>query len=160
LYISAGKKIYFRRLFFDESDILIMSHAIRHQSTDAEIEDLIKLINYHLPAPVNSTKYMFFKKFTNIVKIQNHYYCPTCIILLHFGNEGEKTLRKFVLHTERLYGPEYMKFNVHLLLHIPKAVKFFGTLWAWSTSYNRILRDMIYNSQLILHQVCKSYLRL
>jgi len=56
-----------------------MSHAIRHQSTDAEIEDLIKLINCHLPAPV-------FKKFTNIVKIQNHYYCPTCIVPLHFGS--------------------------------------------------------------------------
>jgi len=73
-------------LTIEESDILIMSHAIRHQSTDAEIEDLIKLINCHLPAPVNSTKYMFFKKFPNIVKIQNHYYCPTCIVPLHFGN--------------------------------------------------------------------------
>lgn len=70
----------------EESDVLIMSHAIRHQSTDAEIEDLIKLINCHLPAPVNPTKYMFFKKFTNIAKVQNHYYCPTCIVPLHFGN--------------------------------------------------------------------------
>jgi len=79
-------------------------------------------------------------------------------------NEAERALRKFVFDTERLYGPEYMKFNIHLLLHIPKAVKFFGALWAWSAfpfeSYNRILRDMIYNSQSILHQVCKSYLRL
>lgn len=78
-------------------------------------------------------------------------------------NEAERALRKFVFNTERLYGPEYMKFNV-LLLHIPKAVKFFGALWAWSAFpfefYNRILRDMIYNSQSILHQVCKSYLRL
>lgn len=79
-------------------------------------------------------------------------------------NEAERALQKFVFDTERLYGPEYMKFNVHLLLHIPKAVKFFGALWAWSAfpfeSYNRILRDMIYNSQSVLHQVCKSYLRL
>ena len=79
-------------------------------------------------------------------------------------NEAERALRKFVFDIERLYGPEYMKFNVHLLLHIPKAVKLFGALWAWSAfpfeSYNRILRDMIYNSQSVLHQVCKSYLRL
>jgi len=79
-------------------------------------------------------------------------------------NETERALQKFVFDTEKLYGPEYMKFNVHLLLHIPKAVKFFGALWAWSAfpfeSYNRILRDMIYNSQSILHQVCESYLRL
>lgn len=44
-------------LTVEESDVLIMSHAI-HQSTDAEIEDLIKLINCHLPAPVNPTKYV------------------------------------------------------------------------------------------------------
>jgi len=35
-------------------------------------------------------------------------------------NEAERALRKFVFDTEKLYEPEYMKFNVHLLLHIPK----------------------------------------
>ncbi|XP_071632882.1 uncharacterized protein [Temnothorax longispinosus] len=72
----------------EESDILIMSHAIRHNQwmLKLKILSICKLINCHLPAPVNPTKYMFFKKFANIAKVQNHYYCPSCIIPLHFGN--------------------------------------------------------------------------
>lgn len=58
---------------------------------------------------------------------------------------------------------ELMKFNVHLLLHIPKSVKDFGALWAWSAfpyeSYNFVLRSMLHSSQTILQQICKSYLR-
>lgn len=56
-----------------------------------------------------------------------------------------------------------MKFNAHLLLHIPKSVKDFGALWAWSAfpyeSNNFVLRSMLHSSQTILQQICKSYLR-
>lgn len=72
-------------------------------------------------------------------------------------------LRTFVLETEALYGEEMMKFNVHLLLHIPKFVKLFGPLWAWSAfpyeSNNAVLRRMVHNSQAVLNQICKAYLR-
>lgn len=57
-----------------------------------------------------------------------------------------------------------MKYNVHLLLHIPKSIKYFGALWAWSAfpyeSYNYVLRKMLHSSQFVLKQICKSYLRL
>lgn len=57
-----------------------------------------------------------------------------------------------------------MKFNVHLLLHLPETVEDFGSLWAWSAfpyeGYNFVLRSMLKNSQCIVQQVCKSYLRL
>lgn len=73
-------------------------------------------------------------------------------------------LREFVFQVEDLYGEEFMKYNVHLLLHLPEAVKYFGALWAWSTfpyeDYNHTLRNMLFNSQCIVQQICKSYLRL
>lgn len=76
----------------------------------------------------------------------------------------EKALRKFVFEVETLYGEEHMKFNMHLLLHIQKSVKLFGAIWAWSAfpfeSYNRVLRNMIYNSQFVILQICNFYLRL
>lgn len=72
-------------------------------------------------------------------------------------------IKKFVENIELLYGKSFMKFNVHLLLHIPKAVRDFGALWAWSAfpyeDYNFTLRQMLHNSQSILQQICKSYLR-
>lgn len=75
-----------------------------------------------------------------------------------------KALEKFVAGVLEHYGKEYMKYNVHLLLHIPDAVKSFGCLWAWSTfpyeNYNSTLRSMIHSSQSLLQQICKSYLRL
>lgn len=73
-------------------------------------------------------------------------------------------IRKFVLNVERLYAADLMKFNVHLMLHLPDTVKNFGALWAWSAfpyeAYNYVLRQMLKNSQCIIQQVCKSYLRL
>lgn len=72
-------------------------------------------------------------------------------------------LKKFVSDTEILYGKEYMKYNVHLLLHIPDAVKDYGALWGWSAfpyeSYNFVLGNMLHSSQSLMQQICKSYLR-
>jgi len=57
-----------------------------------------------------------------------------------------------------------MKYNTHLLLHIPKSVKDYGALWTWSAfpfeGYNYVLRKMLFSSQFVLGQICKSYLRL
>ncbi|KYQ47808.1 hypothetical protein ALC60_13153 [Trachymyrmex zeteki] len=68
----------------------------------------------------------------------------------------------FVLKIEDLYGLEYYKYNVHLLLHIPEFVKQFA-LWAISTfsygHYNRVLRQMFRNSQAVPEQICKLYVR-
>lgn len=42
-----------------------------------------------------------------------------------------KQLQLFVRNCEGLYGIDEMKYNVHLLLHIPACVKNFGPLWAF-----------------------------
>ncbi|KAK3917283.1 Halomucin [Frankliniella fusca] len=77
--------------------------------------------------------------------------------------KGKLALRKFVLTAEDVYSYEIMKFNTHLLLHIPKSVECFGGLWAWSTftfeSYNGLLGDMYSSSQSTHLQICKTYLR-
>lgn len=76
---------------------------------------------------------------------------------------AKSALKMFVLQIEHLYGLEYYKFNVHLLLHIPQFVNQFGALWAISTfpyeHYNGILRKMFRNSQAVPEQICKLYMR-
>lgn len=75
-----------------------------------------------------------------------------------------KALKKFVSSIPELYGMENAKFNMHLLLHIPSAVKKFGALWATSTfpyeKYNGILKKIFKNTQAPPEQICKSYRRL
>ncbi|XP_043270733.1 uncharacterized protein [Venturia canescens] len=75
-----------------------------------------------------------------------------------------RALKKFVYLIPELYGLEYAKFNMHLLLHIPASVKKFGALWATSTfpyeKYNGTLKKLFKNTQAIPEQICKSYRRL
>lgn len=78
---------------------------------------------------------------------------------------GTEALRKYVLTIEQIYNvPELMKYNTHLLLHIPKSVKNFGALWASSTfpfeHYNGVLAKMFRSSQAVPLQICKNYMRL
>lgn len=48
-----------------------MSYIIRHEASGTALEDLIDLINCHLPEPLNPSKYLFLKNF------------PTSYNLLH-----------------------------------------------------------------------------
>ncbi|XP_029162383.1 uncharacterized protein LOC114933966 isoform X1 [Nylanderia fulva] len=73
-------------------------------------------------------------------------------------------LQKFVLDTEKLYGAMFMNYNIHLMLHIPKAVKQFGALWAWSTfpyeDFNHTIQSLFNGTQYIPEQICKFYSRI
>lgn len=79
-------------------------------------------------------------------------------------NAGKNALRAFVLKINDMYGIEFYKFNIHLMLHIPDSVMKFGALWASSTfpfeHYNGVLSSMFRNSQAVPEQICKSYSRL
>ncbi|XP_077510832.1 uncharacterized protein LOC144121478 [Amblyomma americanum] len=46
---------------------------------------------------------------------------------------AEVLLLSFVQQVARLYGDTAMTFNVHQLLHLPKATRMFGPLWGLST---------------------------
>lgn len=90
-------------------------------------------------------------------------FCKTKITEAEFVKARE-ALCKFVNEIETLYGEEYMKFNVHILLHIPQAILSFGALWAWSTfpfeHYNGVLKKLFHGTQYIPEQICKFYSRL
>ncbi|XP_067212377.1 uncharacterized protein [Linepithema humile] len=78
--------------------------------------------------------------------------------------KAKTALREFVLNVESLYGKEYMKYNVHLLLHIPEYVRNYGAIWAWSAfpfeHFNGIIASLFYGTQCIPLQICKLYSRL
>lgn len=77
---------------------------------------------------------------------------------------AKKALYQFVSEVEELYGKRFMRYNVHLLLHIPVAVKNYGGLWAWSAfpfeSYNGVVKKLFHGTQCISEQIVKIYSRL
>lgn len=74
---------------------------------------------------------------------------------------GKSALKKFVIDIEKLYGKEFMKYNIHLLTHIPEYILNYGALWAWSAfpfeSYNSVIKHLFSGTQCIPDQICKSY---
>lgn len=85
-------------------------------------------------------------------------------ITTHEFDVAKAAVQKFVTQVESLYGKEFVKYNVHMLLHIPKSVQNFGALWSHSAfpyeHYNGILGKLFKNSQCVPEQICKSYQRL
>ena len=77
---------------------------------------------------------------------------------------AKTALKKFVEDIEPVYGKELMRYNVHLLLHIPKVVENFGALWAWSAfmyeSFNGVLKTLFHGTQYVPLQICKFFNRL
>lgn len=99
----------------EESNLLIMSFIIRHNLSDVALEDLLELINCHIPRTVNVSKYTFVKQFPNIAYIKTFYYCPDCLILLNFGTARSVTCTS----CRKLFFLNSVKRNGHFFLHIP-----------------------------------------
>lgn len=79
------------------------------------MEDLIDLINYHLPQPVNPSKYTFLKQFPDIAELVTYYYCMECFSLLDF--EGRKNIdcpNCYCRHIESV-----LKRNGNFFVYIP-----------------------------------------
>lgn len=55
--------------------------------------------------------------------------------------KASNALSKFVTSFEAVYEKKYRKYNVHLLLHIPRAVKDYGALRAWSSFPLKVLKE-------------------
>ncbi|KAJ1520359.1 hypothetical protein ONE63_003494 [Megalurothrips usitatus] len=54
---------------------------------------------------------------------------------------ADRYLRGYVELFQHYYGPENMRFNVHMLLHMPEAVARWGNLWSQSRGEERILTE-------------------
>ncbi|XP_070169433.1 uncharacterized protein [Polyergus mexicanus] len=68
----------------DESDLLIMSFIIRRGLTDLAFDDLLNLINCHLPITLNFSRHLFLKKFPKTANMKTIFYCPECFVELNF----------------------------------------------------------------------------
>lgn len=99
----------------EESNLLIMSFMIRHNLSDVALEDLLELINCHLPRSLNDSKYKFLKAFPNITDIKIFYYCPDCLSPLNFR------IPQYVICTscQKTFLQNSLKRNGHFFLHIP-----------------------------------------
>lgn len=121
------------------------------------------LLYYSLPCLKNLSQNSKYYKHWALLVYSMHIFLSEKIFDVDLRLAGE-ALEKFVLQIEELYPETMMKYNVHLLLHLKENVQNFGALWAWSTfpyeSYNLIIRQMVFSSQYVMNQICKSYLRL
>lgn len=83
-----------------------------------------------------------------------------CGITQNDLDRSEKLLNKFVRQFEKLYGPEKMTYNVHLLLRLSKAVKMCGPLWCFSTfgyeSHLRVLKNSVHSAKGVCIQIAES----
>jgi hypothetical protein len=63
----------------------------------------------------------------------------------------KESLETFVQQTEQLYGPTYMRMNIHQLLHLHKDVISWGLLWTHNTfsfeSMNGTLTRLMHGTQ-------------
>lgn len=79
-------------------------------------------------------------------------------------HKATRAMERFVYEIEDHYPLRFMRYNTHLLLHIPRYVKLFGSLWAWSAftfeHFNGILKKLFYGTQYASEQICKQYQRL
>ncbi|KAE8739600.1 hypothetical protein FOCC_FOCC014899 [Frankliniella occidentalis] len=80
--------------------------------------------------------------------------------------KAKAAIEKFVHDVAVLYPNchHMYKFNMHLLLHIPKAVEDYGALWASSTfpyeHFNGVLTRLVKGTQSVPSQICRSFVRL
>lgn len=101
----------------EESDLLIMSHAIRHKINDTELADIIELINVHLPKPSNSSLYLFLKKFSKIPLYKEYYFCPKCDTILLFENDKSKSCTCLKCNTN--YTKINLRHDENYFIYVP-----------------------------------------
>lgn len=78
-------------------------------------------------------------------------------------DNAEKTLKKFVMEFQKLYGTENMSFTLHLMTHISASVRNWGALWATSTfsfeSFNGTLLKFFNGTTHVQQQIGKRFLK-
>lgn len=88
---------------------------IRHNLSDVALEDLLNLIDCHMPRTLNVSKYKFLKEIPNTADIKTFYYCPDCLILLNFGTVRCVTCTS----CRKIFLQNSLKRNGRFFLHIP-----------------------------------------
>ena len=70
-----------------ESELLIIAYALRHSSNEIGLDNLISMIDVHLPHKEYKSKYHFLKSF-KYPTYTEYYYCEDCSEILYFNDEA------------------------------------------------------------------------
>lgn len=76
-----------------QSTALILGYVIRHGVSDLGLQDLLYLIDAHLPRPIHGSSYFFLEDidtYKDEKEIQEHYYCTKCYNLLEVNTDVKK----------------------------------------------------------------------
>lgn len=98
----------------EESEILIMTYAMRFGLTDVALKHLLQLIDCHLPEQQHRSLYMFLKKFPSPPEIVTHYFCPNCQTNITFPENNHK-----ICECGFQCDKNYLKMKGSYFLHIP-----------------------------------------
>lgn len=69
-----------------EGELLVLSYITRYSATDKQLEDLLELLNLHMPRRIYPSKYLFLKNVPKR-KAKQTFYCTTCQSNLSFETE-------------------------------------------------------------------------
>lgn len=77
-------------------------------------------------------------------------------------DEADQLLRRYHEDFQEIFGPECMRYNIHILTHLVRWVRLWGPLWATSTmpfeSWNFRLRKCVSSPKGALEQISMRYL--
>ena len=92
-----------------ESLLLIMSHVIRNNATNAALQSVLKLVHYHLRlgTPFTASKYLFMKNFKDTSTFECHAYCPTCQTYIGTTDVRCELCKETVSHDVCVEGGHY-----------------------------------------------------
>ena len=76
--------------------------------------------------------------------------------------EAHRLITEYVQEFQQFFGPESMRYNIHILTHLVQCVRLWGPLWAISTmpyeSWNFRLHKCVSSPKGVLDQICMRYL--
>ncbi|XP_077262674.1 uncharacterized protein LOC143897709 [Temnothorax americanus] len=98
----------------EESKMLLVSLALRHQLTDVALESLVQVIDCHLPRTHHGSKYLLLKSLPES-KACKYYYCPECYTILNSCIDNR--MKCEVCTT--IYKKKYLDKKNNYFIHIP-----------------------------------------
>ncbi|XP_039301956.1 uncharacterized protein LOC120356967 isoform X2 [Solenopsis invicta] len=138
-------------LTLEESELLIMNFIIRHNITDVGLEDLLSLINCHLPTIVHKSKYLFLNKFPKTANIVTHFYCINCFTLFDFVG---KNINTKCPDCRKKYNQKVLQHDGNFFIQLPLKEQLSNVV---SSYYNKFQRMTLITYQIFVVEVCTNH---
>ncbi|XP_071581743.1 uncharacterized protein [Temnothorax nylanderi] len=90
-YINCDRKVLYEGcdITKEESELLIMSYAMRFGLSDIALQSLIDLIDCHLPKQEHKSLHLLMKKFPKPPNVITHFFCSGCKNIINFVGVSE-----------------------------------------------------------------------